>query len=73
MQQWDDWLGQASQDAKASDKNMFLLIKYNYTEAMVFTDEELFGNIDPIFIWDGQYFVYILKDVLELDDEVFFN
>ena len=75
VSQWDKWLSQANQDAKVSEKDMMMIVKYNNTETMVFVsaDEELFGSIDPIFTYDFQYLVYLLKEVLELEDDLFFN
>ena len=71
--EWDVWLKQATQDAEVSKKKLMMVVKYNRTETMVFVDEELFGAIDPIFTYCGNFSIYTLKDVLELEDNVFFE
>ncbi len=73
VKQWDDWLGQAEQDAKVAQKEMLLIVKYNRTETMAFVDHELYGEIDPVFIYKGNY-VYSLDEMLTvMDKEDFFT
>src|SRR6056297_887704 len=35
VKQWDEWLGQARQDAEASEREMMLIIRYNRVETIV--------------------------------------
>ena len=70
--QWDKWLGQASQDAKNSKKEMMLIVKYNGVEEIVFLDSELDGVIQPSMIYQT-YFIYKLTDILTLGDKFFFG
>ena len=70
--QWDKWLGQASQDAKNSKKEMMLIVKYNGVEEIVFLDSELDRVIQPSMIYQT-YFIYKLSDILTLGDKFFFG
>jgi hypothetical protein len=70
--QWDKWLGQASQDAKNSKKEMMLIVKYNGVDEIVFLDAELDGAISPSMIYQT-YFIYKLSDILTLGDKFFFS
>lgn len=72
VSQWDKWLKQAVQDAEVSEKKPMMIVKYNNTETMCFLDEELFGAIEPVFMY-GDFYVYLLKEVLELENDIFFN
>ena len=72
--EWDVWLKQATQDAEVSEKDMMMIVKYNRTETMVFVDLHLDDEIAPIFTYgNGRYLVYTLKDVLQIEDIVFFT
>jgi hypothetical protein len=70
--QWDKWLEQARQDAKTSDKKMMMIVKYNNTETMCFVDYHLHGLSYPLVKY-GPFYVHTLKDVLSLEDDIFFN
>jgi len=69
--QWDGWLKQAVQDATVSEKQMLMIVKYNNTETMAFVDG-LLPEINPIIFYDA-YHAYTLKDLLTLNDDIFFN
>jgi hypothetical protein len=71
VKQWDDWLSQADQDAKASNKESLMIVKYNRTETMAFLATPLL-TLDMILKYKD-YCVYRLDTVLEQEDTFFFN
>ena len=78
--QWDDWLSQATQDAKNSSKSMALIVKYNNVSEIVFLDHtlektETISNqkldIPPVFTYKG-YVAYKLETFLSLENSFYF-
>lgn len=68
--EWDEWIEQSLQDAENSNKMMMLVIKYNRTDVFVITDHKT--ETVPAGIYQS-YFLYRLDDILELDDNYFFE
>lgn len=68
---WDKWLSQAHQDAENSDKDFMLIVKYNNVDEMVFTNF-LIDGLSTILTYKEKH-VYRMADVLQLDDNFFFN
>lgn len=71
VKEWDVWIKQAEQDSRKSEKSIFLIIKYNNAEEIVFLDNEISG-ISKIMEYKGKH-IYTLKNVLLLDNLYFFN
>lgn len=69
--EWDTWLSQAAQDAKASEKELLMIVKYNRTETMAFLASPI-PSLDMIFRYKD-YCVYSLDTVLEQDEKFFFS
>lgn len=69
VSQWDKWLEQAADDAKAANKSAMLIIKYNQVDELVFVTES-FPLTSP-FSYNG-YNAYKLSDVLTLNISTFF-
>jgi hypothetical protein len=70
VKDWDKWLNQAEQDSKNSEKELFLIIKYNNTEEIVFLNNKV-DNLEEIFVYKGKY-IYNLNSILKLDNIFFF-
>lgn len=69
--QWDLWIGQATQDAASSNKEMMLIIKYNGVDELVFLEQRL-TNLTPILLYKN-VFGYRLEDFLSMSDDTFFT
>lgn len=69
--QWDTWLGQAGQDAKNSDQQMLLIIKYNGINEFVMISSKIEGR-DPMFIYK-EYYAYSFESFLKEPDDFFFD
>ena len=72
--QWDEWIGQAKQDAVNSKKLMMLIMKYNGVDELVFLEDEAHEvlGLTLVFPYKGVY-GYRLEDFLTLSDDHFFN
>lgn len=68
IKDWDDWLEQAEQDAKNSNKNLLLVIKYNRVNEIILTSLDLSVTNK----YKG-YSVMSLEDFLKNPDELFFG
>jgi hypothetical protein len=68
--EWDDWIGQARQDAEACGKDMLIIIKYNRTQILTITEEDTIIEAPTIRYKDTE--VHLLEDVLKIDPEPFF-
>lgn len=67
LKQWDDWLIQAEQDAKNSNKRVCLIVKYNNTTPFVFCE---YDNIGETYLFKyKKYFCYTL-DVFFANQDV---
>lgn len=71
VKEWDTWLEQARQDAVNANANMMLIVKYNRCKTIVFLDEKV-NHCELAGIYKDT-FIYLLDDLLELDDNVFFS
>lgn len=69
--QWDAWLIQATQDAKAAGKAMSLVVKYNNVEEIVFLESKIPSA--AFYSKYKQYYVYRFEDVLACADNFFFS
>jgi hypothetical protein len=69
--QWDQWIGQATQDAASSNKEMMLIIKYNGVDELVFLEQRL-TNLTPILLYKN-VFGYRLEDFLSMSNDTFFT
>jgi len=68
---WDSWIAQARQDAEAAGKEMLLIIKYNRTTSLAVLNN---GVTDlPIIIRYKDTSIYMLDDILRLDNSFFFE
>lgn len=67
--QWDEWIEQALQDAKNTEKNFLLIIKYNRVKEFVITDDL---HINPDIIYKG-HAVMPLTEFLSFHDSFFFD
>lgn len=70
VKQWDEWIEQASQDAKNANKKMLLIIKYNRTET--FCVVEPTSDFIPKVLYKG-YYIVSLSDFLQKDDTFYFT
>lgn len=68
VKEWDQWIKQAEQDSRKSNKEMFLLVKYNNVEEIVFLNLDLPG---VVFEYKGKK-VYRFSDILLLENSFFF-
>lgn len=68
---WDNWIAQAKQDATASGKEMLLIVKYNRTAVIAFTNPGVIP-LPPIFYYKDTE-AFTLDQVLALDDTLFFD
>jgi len=68
--QWDDWIGQAKQDAVNSKKNMMLIVKYNGVDEIVFVEKQVTGS--TLIITYKDVYGYRLDDYLQLNNQHFF-
>lgn len=68
---WDSWIAQAKQDATASGKEMLLIIKYNRTSVLAFTNPNVVP-LQPIFYYKGTE-AFEFNRILELEDSFFFD
>lgn len=71
VKQWDEWMGQASQDSKNANKLPMLIIKYNNVPEMVFIDHPIEGMQE--FLKYKEFYAYSLDTIIKLDDKVFFG
>lgn len=72
--QWNNWLNQATQDAKSSNRQMCLIVKYNNVDEIIFLTDNLNNNIKCNYIiYQQKYFIYSLSDWLLMPDDYFFN
>lgn len=69
IKQWDEWLGQATTDAKNANKKAILIVKYNNVPEIAFLETKI--HKQEILVYK-QFFCYRLSDVLMLDDLFFF-
>lgn len=68
---WDSWIKQAQQDATASGKEMLLIVKYNRTAVIAFTNPGVVP-FKPIFQYKDTV-AHTLDKILELEDSFFFE
>ena len=68
IKDWNNWLEQAEQDAKNSNKEILLIIKYNRVSEIILTSVNLNGKNK----YKG-YSVCNLEDFLQYPDELFFE
>lgn len=71
VSEWDEWIGQARQDAEASEKDMLLIIKYNNTEVFTFTDPHVLDT-DYVLEYNGAH-MRPLKNIMEQKNSFFFD
>lgn len=71
VSEWDTWIKQAQQDATASNKEMLLLVKYNRTAILAFTNP---GVVSLPFVFRYKDIVaHSFDEILRLDDDFFFQ
>ena len=70
VSEWDDWIGQARQDAEACGKIMLIVLKYNRTQTLTITEKDTIID-KPIIIYKDTE-IHLLEDVLKIDPEPFF-
>jgi hypothetical protein len=68
--QWDEWISQATQDAKNAKLAVLLIIKYNGTDIICFVSNNV-PHLQPILLYNGM-FGYRFKDFLNQTDDMFF-
>ena len=69
--EWDKWIEQARQDAKACDKKMLIVIKYNRTQTLTITEQDtILATIPTINYKDLE--VHTLEDALQESNPFFF-
>ena len=71
--QWDEWIAQAAQDASSSGKEMLLIIKYNGVDEICVLDHKILDTHIDEAVRYKNFFIYRLKDMLQLSDTLFFN
>jgi hypothetical protein len=71
IKEWDMWIKQAEQDSVKSSKKMFLIIKYNNVNEFIITDSKI--ETCRICFYYKNKFVYMLGDILLLDESQFFQ
>jgi hypothetical protein len=72
VSQWDDWLDQAVQDAKNSNKEVLLIVKYNNVDEFVFVkDYPRARNHNVVMEYNG-FNVVKLSDFLIMEDDWYF-
>ena len=67
---WDEWIGQARQDAEACGKEMLIIIKYNRTKILTITEKDTIIDTPIINYKDVE--VHLLDEVLKKYPEPFF-
>jgi hypothetical protein len=67
---WDKWIKQARQDATASTKEMMLIVRYNRTETLAFTNHGVLMEKPIITYKDTQAF--LLTTILQQENTFFF-
>jgi len=72
VSEWDKWIGQARQDAKACGKKMLIIIKYNRTETLTITEEQTLAAALPIIHYKDLE-IHTLEEVLEESNPFFFT
>ncbi len=70
VKQWDGWISQAQQDARNSNRQMLLIVKYNGVDEIVFVEQEN-KQLTLKLVYKG-LFVYTLDDFLSQVDTTFF-
>jgi hypothetical protein len=70
VSEWDDWIGQARQDAEACGKIMLIVLKYNRTQTLTITEKDTIID-EPIILYKDTE-IHLLEDVLKIDPEPFF-
>lgn len=71
-QEWktfDDWIGQAQQDAANAGKDWLLIVKFNNVDEFVLLDGN--SDVEPVFFYKGSKAV-ALETLLEKADDFFF-
>lgn len=68
---WDSWIAQAKQDAKASGKEMLLIVKYNRTATIAFINPNVMLS-QPIFSYKDTE-AFTLDTILEMPVSFFFD
>lgn len=68
--QWDGWIAQSDQDSAMSGRAPLLIVKYNNVEVLAFVQES-FPSIPLRHVYKDRN-VYLLSDLLTLDDSEFF-
>jgi hypothetical protein len=71
LSEWDGWIAQAQQDAKASEKDVLIIIRYNNTETLVMTEPGV-SPLIPIITYESVV-IQTLENLLELPDSFFFS
>lgn len=69
--EWDKWIEQAKQDAKASEKDVLIIIRYNNTETLAMTEPGA-SPLQPILNYNNME-IQTLENLLELPDSFFFS
>jgi len=69
--EWDGWIEQAQQDARASGKDVFVVVRYNNTETLVMTEPGV-SPLRPIINYNDME-IQTLENILELPDSFFFD
>lgn len=67
--QWDEWIEQASQDSKNSNKEMAVIIKYNRVSEFVIIENKIDGICNIPY---KTFFVVTLDDWLNQKESYFF-
>ena len=72
VKDWDEWIGQAKQDAEACSKRFIIVLKYNNTEIFTITRRnEVDGRRPSIIYKDTE--IHKFEDVLQSADSFFFD
>lgn len=70
--QWDKWINQVDTDAKSSGKQPMLVVRYNLVPDIVILMDHVISSEDLVSIINYKNRkVYLLSDVLKLEDEFF--
>ena len=69
--EWDTWIAQARQDAKACDKKMLIVIKYNRTQTLTITEKDTIKSTVPAINYKDLE-IHTLEEVLQESDPFFF-
>jgi len=71
VSEWDDWIEQARQDARASENAMLIIIRYNNTETFTITEPDFISS--PAIILYKDVEIHTLEMLMLEEDSFFFT